>query len=84
MHIRAILVATAILMAPPAVAYGQTANDINRLNAAVQICNSPMGAGTPSHSSRERHPCPSSMPAPPKAGAPAARASRTRRVGLGR
>ena len=33
----------ALLLATPAAA--QTAGDINRLNQAVQICNSPMGAG---------------------------------------
>ena len=43
-----------------------------------------MGAGTPSHSSRLLHAWPRSMPAPARAAAPAARASRTRRVGLGR
>ena len=53
------------------------------------LCRSPariasMGAGTPSHSSRLRHAWPRSMPAPARAAAPAARASRTRRVGLGR
>ena len=29
----------------PGMAGAQTAGDINRLNAAIQICNSPMGAG---------------------------------------
>lgn len=38
-------VAALVLPAAPAVA--QTAGDINRLNQAVQICNSPMGAGMP-------------------------------------
>ena len=42
------------------------------------------GAGVPSHSSSERQAWPSRMPAPDAASAPAARASRTRRVGLGR
>jgi len=37
--------AAAVLLAPSAPASAQTAYDINRLNQAVQICNSPMGAG---------------------------------------
>ena len=45
MLIRAMLVAAVVTAAMPAAA--QTANDVNRLNAAIQICNSPMGAGTP-------------------------------------
>ena len=38
-----LMAAVAFLMTAPARA--QTAGDINRLNQAVQICNSPMGAG---------------------------------------
>lgn len=41
----AAIAASAILGAPPAQA--QTAADINRLNQAMQICNSPLGAGVP-------------------------------------
>lgn len=37
----------AALFLPAATAAAQTAGDINRLNQAVQICNSPMGAGMP-------------------------------------
>jgi len=43
--IRAILTAAFLATAVPAAA--QTANDVNRLNDAIQICNSPMGAGSP-------------------------------------
>jgi len=39
----ALAAAVATLLAPPA--WAQTAYDVNRLNQAVQICNSPMGAG---------------------------------------
>ena len=39
--------ATVLLAVPAAAGHAQTANDVNRLNAAIQICNSPMGAGTP-------------------------------------
>ena len=42
---RAALAAVLVVAALPAAA--QTAVDVNRLNAAIQICNSPMGAGTP-------------------------------------
>ena len=42
---RAALAAVLVFAALPAAA--QTAVDVNRLNAAIQICNSPMGAGTP-------------------------------------
>jgi hypothetical protein len=38
-------VAVGFVLASPAPA--QTAYDINRLNAAIQVCNSPMGAGQP-------------------------------------
>jgi hypothetical protein len=37
--------AVALLLLPAMPALAQTAGDINRLNQAVQICNSPMGAG---------------------------------------
>ena len=47
MDIRAILAVSALLALPALPAGAQTANDVNRLNAAIQICNSPMGAGTP-------------------------------------
>jgi len=43
----ALAAAVAVLALPAAPAQGQTAYDVNRLNQAVQICNSPMGAGTP-------------------------------------
>jgi hypothetical protein len=39
--------AVALLLSPAMPAAGQTAGDINRLNQAVQVCNSPMGAGMP-------------------------------------
>jgi len=45
--ILAALAATAVAGAGIQPAQAQTAADINRLNAAIQICNSPMGAGTP-------------------------------------
>jgi hypothetical protein len=41
----ACLAGLASLATLPAPASAQTAGDINRLNAAIQICNSPMGAG---------------------------------------
>ena len=44
---RAALAVACLLMLPALPAAAQTAVDINRLNQAVQICNSPMGAGTP-------------------------------------
>ena len=47
MAIRATILAAALLALPAAVGQAQTANDVNRLNAAIQICNSPMGAGAP-------------------------------------
>ena len=48
MSIRTILAAAVAALALPAGAVqAQTAYDINRLNQAVQICNSPIGAGTP-------------------------------------
>lgn len=42
---RAALAAAIALALPIAPAHAQTAYDVNRLNQAVQICNSPMGAG---------------------------------------
>ena len=42
---RAAFAAACLLMLPALPAAAQTAGDINRLNQAVQICNSPMGAG---------------------------------------
>ncbi|WP_293680083.1 hypothetical protein [uncultured Phenylobacterium sp.] len=46
MTIRTTLAAAVAVVALPAgAAHAQTAGDINRLNQAVQICNSPMGAG---------------------------------------
>jgi hypothetical protein len=41
---RAALTAAIVLVLPAAPAGAQTVYDINRLNQAVQICNSPMGA----------------------------------------
>ena len=48
MSTRTILTIAVLAIALPAgAAQAQTAYDINRLNQAVQICNSPIGAGTP-------------------------------------
>lgn len=45
MRMLTLVALTGLWLAPNAAARAQTAADINRLNAAIQICNSPMGAG---------------------------------------